>query len=45
MVKKIIKVNIYRNSDASEMLLENGVIQAIDNNLPTLADLRCPQSL
>lgn len=33
-MKKFINANIYRNSDANEILMENGVITAIGNNLP-----------
>lgn len=33
-MKKFINANIYRNSDANEILVENGVITAIGNNLP-----------
>lgn len=33
-MKKFINANIYRNSDANEILVENGVITATGNNLP-----------
>ena len=33
-MKKFINANIYRNSDANEILVENDVITAIGNNLP-----------
>ncbi|NLY12764.1 MAG: amidohydrolase family protein [Gammaproteobacteria bacterium] len=33
-MKKFINAHIYRNSDANEILVKNGVITAIGNNLP-----------
>ncbi|HEY9280776.1 MAG TPA: amidohydrolase family protein [Eoetvoesiella sp.] len=33
-MKKFINANVYRNNDANEILVENGVIHAIGKNLP-----------
>lgn len=37
-MKKFFNANIYRNNEANEILVENGVIRALGKNLPAATE-------